>query len=151
MFDPTTNTAPVPESFRKSYRAWMDSEYCRLQISEELGGTPAPSTLVWSLAELILGANAPMWMYAAGPAFANIVHRNGNDRDKQVAQFMVDRQWGCTMVLTEPDAGSDVGSGSTKATPNYDGTWNIEVVKRFITSAEVDLSDNIIHMVLARP
>ena len=56
-----------------------------------------------------------------------------------------------TMVLTEPDAGSDVGAGRTKATPNDDGTWNIEGVKRFITSAESDLSDNIIHMVLARP
>ena len=55
------------------------------------------------------------------------------------------------MVLTEPDAGSDVGAGRTKATPNDDGTWNIEGVKRFITSAESDLSDNIIHMVLARP
>ena len=55
------------------------------------------------------------------------------------------------MVLTEPDAGSDVGAGRTKATANEDGTWNIEGVKRFITSAESDLSDNIIHMVLARP
>jgi alkylation response protein AidB-like acyl-CoA dehydrogenase len=55
------------------------------------------------------------------------------------------------MVLTEPDAGSDVGAGRTKATPNDDGTWNIEGVKRFITSAEGDLSDNVIHMVLARP
>ena len=55
------------------------------------------------------------------------------------------------MVLTEPDAGSDVGAGRTKATPNDDGTWNIEGVKRFITSAESDLSENIIHLVLARP
>ena len=59
--------------------------------------------------------------------------------------------WVTTMVLTEPDAGSDVGAGRTKATPNDDGTWNIEGVKRFITSAESDLSDNVIHMVLARP
>jgi alkylation response protein AidB-like acyl-CoA dehydrogenase len=55
------------------------------------------------------------------------------------------------MVLTEPDAGSDVGAGRTKATRNDDGTWNIEGVKRFITSGEGDLSDNIIHLVLARP
>jgi alkylation response protein AidB-like acyl-CoA dehydrogenase len=55
------------------------------------------------------------------------------------------------MVLTEPDAGSDVGAGRTKATRNDDGTWNIEGVKRFITSGESDLSENIIHMVLARP
>src|SRR6476620_11892983 len=129
----------------------MDAEWWRLQVFEELGGQPAPSSLVWAIGELVLGSNAPVWMYAAGPAFANVVYRNGNERDKQIAQIMVDRQWGCTMVLTEPDAGSDVGAGRAKATPNDDGSWNIEGVKRFITSGESDLSDNVIHMVLARP
>ncbi|CAN5496349.1 acyl-CoA dehydrogenase [soil metagenome] len=151
VFDPATNTAPMSESFTKSYQAWMDSEYWRLQIGEELGGTPAPSSLVWAIGEMVLGANAPVWMYAAGPAFASVVHRNGNERDKRIAQFMVDQQWGATMVLTEPDAGSDVGAGRTKATLNDDGSWNIEGVKRFITSAEHDMSDNIMHLVLARP
>jgi len=151
VFDPATHTAPIGESFAKSYQAWMDSEYWRLQISEELGGTPAPSSLVWALGEMVLGANAPIWMYAAGPAFAGVVHRNGNDRDKRIAQLMVERQWGATMVLTEPDAGSDVGAGRTKATLNDDGSWNIEGVKRFITSAEHDMSENIMHLVLARP
>ena len=80
VFDPATNTAPLPESFKKSYQAWQDAEYWRLQISEELGGHPAPSTLVWALGEMVLGANAPVWMYGAGPAFAGIIHRNGNDR-----------------------------------------------------------------------
>ena len=85
---------------------------------------------------MVLGANAPVWMYAAGPAFAGVVHRNGNDRDKRIAQIMVEREWGATMVLTEPDAGSDVGAGRAKATANDDGSWNIEGVKRFITSGE---------------
>ncbi len=151
VFDPATNTAPIPESFKKSYAAWMDSEFWRLQINEDLGGTPAPSSLVWALGEMVLGANAPVWMYAAGPAFAGVVHRNGNDRDKRIAQIMVERQWGATMVLTEPDAGSDVGAGRAKATANDDGSWNIEGVKRFITSAEHDMSENIMHLTLARP
>ncbi|WP_166134660.1 acyl-CoA dehydrogenase [Nocardioides ochotonae] len=151
VFDPKTHTAPMPESFQKSYRAWMDAEYWRLQINEELGGTPAPSSLNWALAEMILGANAPIWMYAAGAPFAGVVHRNGNDRDKRIAEIMVERQWGATMVLTEPDAGSDVGAGRSKATLNDDGSWNITGVKRFITSAEHDMSENIMHMVLARP
>ena len=151
VFDPETHTAPVPESFKKSYQAWMDSEYWRLQIGEELGGTPAPSSLVWAVGEMVLGANAPVWMYAAGPPFAGVVHANGNERDKHVAELMVERQWPCTMVLTEPDAGSDVGAGRTKATPNDDGSWNITGVKRFITSAEGGLSDNTMHLVLARP
>ncbi|ANH37439.1 Acyl-CoA dehydrogenase, short-chain specific [Nocardioides dokdonensis FR1436] len=151
VFDPETSTAPIPESFKKSYQAWMDSEFWRLQINEELGGTPAPSSLVWALGELVLGANAPVWMYGAGAPFAGVVHRNGNDRDKRIAEIMVERQWGCTMVLTEPDAGSDVGAGRAKATQNDDGSWNIEGVKRFITSAEHDMSENIMHLVLARP
>lgn len=151
VFDPETSTAPIPESFKKSYQAWMDAEWWRLQVFEELGGQPAPSSLVWAIGELVLGSNAPIWMYAAGPAFANVVYKNGNDRDKKIAQIMVDRQWGCTMVLTEPDAGSDVGAGRAKATLNDDGSWNIEGVKRFITSAEHDMSENIMHLVLARP
>ena len=151
VFDPATHTAPVPEAFAKSYRAWMDSEYWRLGIGEELGGTPAPSTLNWAIGELVLGANAPIWMYACGPAFAAVIHRAGNDRDKRIAQIMVEQSWGATMVLTEPDAGSDVGAGRAKATANDDGTWNIEGVKRFITSGEHQMSDNIVHLVLARP
>ncbi len=151
VFDPETHTAPVPESFKKSYQAWMDSEYWRLQIREELGGTPAPSSLVWAMGEMVLGANAPVWMYAAGAPFAGVVYNNGNERDKRVAELMVERQWPCTMVLTEPDAGSDVGAGRTKATPNEDGSWNVTGVKRFITSAEGGLSDNTMHLVLARP
>ncbi|HET7352211.1 MAG TPA: acyl-CoA dehydrogenase [Marmoricola sp.] len=151
VFDPETHTAPLPESFKKSYQAWQDAEYWRLQVDEDLGGTPAPSSLIWALGEMVLGANAPVWMYGAGPAFAGIVHRNGNDRDKAIAQHIIDRGWNTTMVLTEPDAGSDVGAGRAKATPNDDGSWNITGVKRFITSATSDLTENIIHLVLARP
>jgi alkylation response protein AidB-like acyl-CoA dehydrogenase len=151
VFDPETHTAPVPEAFKKSYQAWMDAEYWRLGTLAALGGTPAPSSFSWAVGEMVLGANPAIWMYGAGPMFAGVIHRNGNDRDKKIAQHIVDGGWLTTMVLTEPDAGSDVGAGRTKATPNDDGTWNIEGVKRFITSAEGDLSDNIIHMVLARP
>src|SRR3954466_10578595 len=129
----------------------MDAEYWRLTTFAQLGGTPAPSSICWAMGELVLGANPAIWMYGAGPMFAGILFRNGNERDKQIAQHIVDNDWNTTMVLTEPDAGSDVGAGRTKATRNEDGTWNIESVKRFITSAESDLCDNIIHMVLARP
>jgi alkylation response protein AidB-like acyl-CoA dehydrogenase len=151
IFDPETSTAPIPESFQKSYRAWMDAEYWRLALPAELGGQPAPSTLNWAIGEMVLGSNAPVWMYACGPSFAAVVHRNGNERDKKIAQHIVDKGWGATMVLTEPDAGSDVGAGRSKATLQEDGTWHIEGVKRFITSAEHDMSENIIHLVLARP
>ena len=151
IYDPAEKTVVMPDSFKKSYKAWMDAEWWRLALPEELGGQRSPASLVWSTAEFVLGSNPAIWMFACGPAFARIVFENGIERDKKIAQFMVDKQWGATMVLTEPDAGSDVGAGRTKATMNEDGSWNIEGVKRFITSAEHDMSENIMHLVLARP
>jgi alkylation response protein AidB-like acyl-CoA dehydrogenase len=90
-------------------------------------------------------------MYAAGPAFAQILHRLGTEQQKRLAVTMIERQWGATMVLTEPDAGSDVGAGRAKAIAQPDGSWHLEGVKRFITSGEWDVPENIVHLVLARP
>lgn len=151
VFDPAAHTAPLPESFKKSFASWMASEFWRLDLPSELGGTLAPRALWWALAENILGANAPVWMYSSGPSFASVVLNQGTDEQKQWAKLFVEKQWGSTMVLTEPDAGSDVGAGRAKAIPQADGSWHIEGVKRFITSGEHDMSDNIIHYVLARP
>ncbi|MEU7994610.1 acyl-CoA dehydrogenase [Micromonospora sp. NPDC049060] len=151
VFDPATHTAPLPESFKKSYRAYMNSEFWRLELPTELGGSNAPRALVWSLAELIVGSNAAIWMYSSGPSFAHVLQVEGTEQQQKWAKLFVDKQWGSTMVLTEPDAGSDVGAGRARAIQQPDGSWHIEGVKRFITSAEHDLSDNIIHYVLARP
>jgi alkylation response protein AidB-like acyl-CoA dehydrogenase len=151
VFDPATHTATLPESFKKSYKAYMDSEWWRLALPESMGGTNCPRSLRWSVAELVLGANPALWMYAAGPDFAQVLHTLGTDEQKKVAGHMVERQWGSTMVLTEPDAGSDVGAGRTKAIRQEDGTWHIRGVKRFITSGDQDMTENIVHLVLARP
>jgi alkylation response protein AidB-like acyl-CoA dehydrogenase len=151
VFDPETNTAPVPESFKRSYRAFMDSEYWRLGLPEEIGGTTAPPSLIWAYAELILGANPALWMYSSGPAFARILFEEGTEEQKKAARIAVEKTWGSTMVLTEPDAGSDVGAGRTRAVKQEDGSWHIEGVKRFITSGEHDMEENILHYVLARP
>ncbi|MBL1066048.1 acyl-CoA dehydrogenase [Streptomyces sp. 7-21] len=151
VFDPETHTAPLPESFKKSYRAYMEAEWWRLGIGEELGGTTAPRSLIWACAEAVLGSNPAIWMYGSGPTFGQVVWDEGTEEQRRIAQLMVDKQWAATMVLTEPDAGSDVGAGRTKAVQQPDGTWHIEGVKRFITSGEHDLSENIIHFVLARP
>ena len=151
VFDPKTFTAPVSDAFKKSYDAWMDSGFWALGIPEEIGGQAAPASLLWTCAEMVLGANAPVWFFSNGPFMASVVYKNGTDRDKRIAQIMTEKQWGATMVLTEPDAGSDVGAGRSKATLNEDGTWNVTGVKRFITGAEAQLQDNIVHLVLARP
>ncbi|MFF7675449.1 acyl-CoA dehydrogenase [Actinacidiphila glaucinigra] len=151
VFDPSTNTAPVPDSFKKSYKAFMASEYWRLGLPEGIGGTTAPPSLIWSYAELILGSNPALWMYSSGPAFARILFEEGNEVQKKIAGIAVEKTWGSTMVLTEPDAGSDVGAGRAKAVEQEDGSWHIEGVKRFITSGEHDMEENILHYVLARP
>jgi hypothetical protein len=151
VFDPATHSVRIPESLRKSYRAFMDAEWFRLSLPAELGGTGAPRSLNWAMAELILGSNPSIWMYASGHTMARVLWDLGTPEQKRFAEQAIEREWGATMVLTEPDAGSDVGAGRTRAIEQPDGTWHIEGVKRFITSAEHDLADNIFHLVLARP
>jgi alkylation response protein AidB-like acyl-CoA dehydrogenase len=151
VFDPDTHTVELPAAFKKSFRALWDGEWYRLDLPTELGGFGAPPTLRWAGSELMLGANPPAFLYMGGPSLARVVHSNGTAEQRRWAQFMIDKGWAATMVLTEPDAGSDVGAGRTKAIPRPDGSWHIEGVKRFITSAEHDLTENIMHMVLARP
>ena len=151
VFDPATASVAMPESFKKSFAAFMDAEWFRLDLPAELGGIAAPRTLAWSVAELILGANPAVWMYSGGPNFAQVLWAIGTPEQQQFARHAIERKWGSTMVLTEPEAGSDVGAGRTKAIEQPDGTWHIEGVKRFITSAEHDMAENIFHLVLARP
>src|SRR3954469_11262173 len=151
VYDPDTKTVTLPESFKRSYAALTAGGWDRIGLPVELGGPGLPRSIVWAVSEFVLGANPAIHMYAAGPAFAQILHQLGTDEQKKLATTMIERQWGATMVLTEPDAGSDVGAGRTKATRQPDGTWHLEGVKRFITSAEWDVPDNIVHLVLARP
>ena len=151
VFDPHASSVKLPASLVKAYEAYVDAEWWRLDVSPALGGTAVPSSLRWALAELVLGANPAIHMYSSGFGFAKILYALGTDAQKTLAARMVDGHWGATMVLTEPDAGSDVGAGRVKAVPQADGTWHISGVKRFITGAEADLFDNIVHFVLARP
>ena len=150
VYDPATHSVTLPQSLKDAYRILWEGEWWRLGLPAELGGYGIPPSVQWAAAELILGSNPAAFLYMAGPSFAAVVHANGTDEQKRWAQIMIDRGWGATMVLTEPDAGSDVGVGRTKAVQQADGTWHIDGVKRFITSAEHDLTENIMHLVLAR-
>jgi len=151
IFNKETGDVKLPASFIKSYRTYMDNEWWRIDAPVELGGTAIPSSLRWAIAEMILGSNPSIHIYASGTAFAHVAFMFGTEQDKKVAKLMVDRDWGATMQLTEPDAGSDVGAGRSKAVQQSDGTWHITGTKRFITSGDSDLNENIIHFVLARP
>ena len=149
-FNKATGDVKLPESFKKSYKAYVDGEWWRLDAPVELGGMKVPASVRWAIAEMVLGSNPAIHIYASGYAFAHVAYVLGTDVQKTMAKHMVDRHWGATMQLTEPDAGSDVGAGRTKAVEQADGTWHITGTKRYITSGDADIYDNIMHFTLAR-
>ena len=140
----------LPDSMKQSLAAFQEAGWGLIGLDSELGGTPVPPTLFWACQELLLGANPTAMFYGGGPLFARVLFDEGTPAQKDIAQLMIDRNWGGTMVLTEPDAGSDVGAGVTKAVQVDGETYHIEGVKRFITAGEHDATENIIHFVLAR-
>ncbi len=151
-FDPQNHTVSLPDPFKASLRAWREAEWFRVGLDESLGGVAAPAMVAWAINELPLGANPPVFLYMAGPIMADIMYHIGNEQQRHLASIAVERNWAATMVLTEPDAGSDVGAGRTKAVQQPDGTWHIDGVKRFITNGDTDDAfENIMHLVLARP
>lgn len=141
----------IPESVKASVAAFKEGGWDRMGLPEEMGGMAPPPSLVWAMSEMLLAANTTAQFYAGGALFARVLFEEGTDDQKEFARTWVDKQWAGTMVLTEPDAGSDVGAGTAKAIRQGDGTWHIEGVKRFITGGEHDITENIIHLVLARP
>lgn len=151
LLEGESGSVALPPGLRASIDSYFEAEWWRMDISPELGGLAVPPSVRWAMAEFPLGANPAVFLYASGWPQAQILFGQGNEAQRRVAQWMCDRSWGATMVLTEPDAGSAVGAGRTKAIPQPDGSWHIEGVKRFITSAEHDASENIVHFVLARP
>jgi alkylation response protein AidB-like acyl-CoA dehydrogenase len=141
----------LPESLKASLRALRDGGWDRLGLDPAMGGIEVPPSLFWAGQELLLGGNATAVFYAGGPLFGRVIFEEGTEDQKELAKTMIEEGWGGTMVLTEPDAGSDVGAGLTKARHVDGNTYHIEGVKRFITSGEHDAAENIIHLVLARP
>ncbi|RZS37827.1 hypothetical protein EV193_105386 [Herbihabitans rhizosphaerae] len=152
VFDPDKHEVTIPESIKKALGAIVEGGWDRMSLSTDLGGFGVPPTVAWAAAELILGANPAVFFYMAGKTFSQIVHENGTEEQRRWAENSIERNWGATMVLTEPDAGSDVGAGRAKAVKQEDGSWHLDGVKRFITgAAQDDMTENVLHLVLARP
>ncbi|MFF2085147.1 acyl-CoA dehydrogenase [Nocardia sp. NPDC058176] len=152
VYDPATFDITVPEPLRKTVAAVHEAGWYRLGMPEGMDGTPAPNVLMWAINELIICANPSASFFNMGPLMGSVLYEVGNDEQKRWARGGFERGWQGTMVLTEPDAGSDVGAGRTKAVPQPDGSWHIEGVKRFISGGDVgEVAENIFHLVLARP
>ncbi|NUS44752.1 MAG: acyl-CoA dehydrogenase, partial [Mycobacteriaceae bacterium] len=151
-FDPEAHSVSVPEPMRKTVAAVNDAGWSALGMPEAMGGMDAPAPLTWATQEMIVSANPSASFFNMGPLMHTVLFREGTDEQKRWAEHAWENRWGGTMVLTEPDAGSDVGAGRTKAVKQPDGTWHIEGVKRFISGGDVgETAENIIHLTLARP
>jgi alkylation response protein AidB-like acyl-CoA dehydrogenase len=151
-FDPKEHTISVAPELAKTVQAIKDAEWWRLGLAEDIGGMPAPPPLAWAINEMIFCANPSASFFCLGPFMAQALWAEGDEEQKRWAAEGVERGWAATMVLTEPDAGSDVGAGRAKAIEQPDGSWHIEGVKRFISGGDVgDTADNVFHLVLARP
>jgi alkylation response protein AidB-like acyl-CoA dehydrogenase len=152
QFLPTEHTITVPDALRKTVTAVREAGWSALGVPEEIGGTRAPKVLMWATQEMIGAANPSALFFNMGPQMHAVLYSEGNADQKRWAQYAFEHHWGGTMVLTEPDAGSDVGAGRTKAIAQQEGIWHIEGVKRFISGGDVgDTAENILHLVLARP
>jgi alkylation response protein AidB-like acyl-CoA dehydrogenase len=152
VFDPAAHTISVPPELAKTVQAIKEAGWWRLGLAKEIGGMPAPPPLAWAVSEMIFCANPAANFFNLGPVMAQALYIEGNEQQRQWAAMGVERGWQATMVLTEPDAGSDVGAGRTKAVEQPDGTWHIAGVKRFISGGDVgNTAENIFHLVLARP
>jgi alkylation response protein AidB-like acyl-CoA dehydrogenase len=142
----------LPPSFHKALNAYYQGGWNKLELPESLGGYGAPPSVAWAGFELCSGSNAAVAFYILGNFHAKVIHRVGTDEQKRrYVDNILAHSWGGTMVLTEPDAGSDVGAGTTRAKHVAGDEYLIEGVKRFITNGDFDQPNNIVHLVLARP
>ena len=142
----------VPKEFHKAYDLFVQGEWLAMTEDPEWGGQGMPRTVALSAGDYFNAANYAFMMYPGLTHGAGkLVEAFGTDKLKKTfLKKMYTGKWTGTMLLTEPEAGSDVGALTTIATRNEDGTYNITGSKIFISSGDHDLSENIIHPVLAR-
>ncbi|TMM43325.1 acyl-CoA dehydrogenase C-terminal domain-containing protein [Colwellia ponticola] len=142
----------TPKGFKKAYKQYVDGGWSALSHPVEHGGQGLPPSLGLVQSEMVGTAN---WSWAMYPGLShgamNTINAHGNNKQKELyLTRLIEGTWTGTMCLTEPQCGTDLGQVTTKAEPNGDGTYNLTGTKIFISAGEHDLTDNIIHIVLAR-
>jgi len=142
----------TPDCFARVHQLLLEGEWGNLSVSQEMGGQGAPDLVSAATAEYFMGANWALYSYASmGNGTADMIQKYGSEEQKKMyVEHLVSGEWGGTMLLTEANAGSDVGALTTSAVKNEDGTYTLTGNKIFITNGEHDLCENIIHPVLAR-
>ncbi|MBL0711224.1 MAG: acyl-CoA dehydrogenase C-terminal domain-containing protein [Colwellia sp.] len=142
----------TPKGFKKAYDLFVAGGWPSLSHPVEYGGQGLPASFGLISSEMMGTAN---WSWAMYPGLShgamNTIKSHGSDKQKELyLSQLIEGKWTGTMCLTEPQCGTDLGQVKTKAEPNGDGTYNISGTKIFISAGEHDLTDNIIHIVLAR-
>jgi alkylation response protein AidB-like acyl-CoA dehydrogenase len=147
-----TGVVRVPDSFHRAYDLILEGGWNNLGVPEEMGGQGAPPFIAAAAAEYFFSASWALYSYATmGNGTADMIHKYGTPEQKAAyIKNLTSAKWGGTMLLTEPEAGSDVGALTTTAVRNEDGSFSLTGNKIFITNGEHDLAENIIHPVLAR-
>jgi acyl-CoA dehydrogenase len=151
-FDPATKSVTTPVGFKEAYKQFCELGFTALDCDPAYGGQGMPKTLSFPVIEMQCSANVAWSMYPGLSHGAySAIHAHGTDEQKATyLPHLVDGSWTGTMCLTEPHCGTDLGLLKTKAEPNADGSYSITGTKIFISAGEHDMSDNIIHLVLAR-
>ena len=142
----------TPQGFQEAYKAFVNAGWGGIDAPSEWGGHDMPRVIGLAIEELLASANLSFSvcpLLTAGAVGAIAAHGTGDQKDRYLPK-LISGEWSATMNLTEPQAGSDVGALKTRAEPAGDGTYRISGTKIFITYGDHDLTDNIIHLVLAR-
>ena len=142
----------TPDSFKKAYEQYVAAGWGAVKSPPEYGGHGFPGVVGLAVLEMLTSANMALSLCPMLTSSAILaIDEHGTDAQKaEYLEKLISGEWTGTMVLTEPEAGSDVGALRAKATPNDDGSWTITGTKIFITWGEHDMTENIVHLVLAR-
>ncbi len=152
VHDPVTGTVTTPEGYAKAYQRYVESGWGALAFPQEHGGGGLPRVVGLALQELMTSANVGLSLnpVLTQSVIEGLTRLGTPDQQARFVPHLLTGEWNGTMLLTEPDAGSDVGAVRTRAEQDDDGTWRLTGTKVFITWGEHDLTDNIVHLVLAR-
>jgi hypothetical protein len=142
----------VPEEFHRAYKLYCEGEWVGTTENPDYGGQGMPKSVGMGASDFLLGANTALNLYIGLTVGAgHLIEEFGTEQQKNMfLDKLYTGQWAGTMLLTEPQAGSDLGAITTEAKPNGDGTYTLSGQKIFITGGDQDMTDNIIHPVLAR-
>ena len=150
-YDPETKTVTTPDGFKEAYQIYQEGGWSGLSADPEFGGQGLPHLLKMVVDEMVCSTNLSFGMYPGlshGAIDALTMHASSELQDKYLGK-LIEGEWTGTMCLTEPHCGTDLGLIRTKAEPQADGSYNISGTKIWITGGEQDLTDNILHLVLA--